>query len=144
MPNPVGTPGNLVAAHPGNTNGLAHGAYSVRREVHPRAAEIADALLAAAPHTVPLDRLAAEEIGALVVLLDRIDAALADGKVENRNGQVRSLIDLRGRMSSRLERWLREFGLTPASRAEWAARMAQGGLADEIARRRAAIEGSAA
>ena len=29
-------------------------------------------------------------------------------------------------VSGRLERWLREFGLTPAARAEWAARLAPG------------------
>jgi hypothetical protein len=135
--NQAGNPSTLVAAHPGNQNRFAHGAYSPRRELEPRAAEIAEALLEA-PHTVALDRLAAEEIGALVLLLDRVDAALSDGRVENRRGQVRSLIDLRNRLSGRLERWLREFGLTPASRADFAATLAQGGLAAEIARRRRA------
>jgi hypothetical protein len=64
-----------------------------------------EALLEAAPHTIRLDRIGAEEIGALIVLLDRVDAALSDGRVENRKGQVRSLIDLRNRLSGRLERW---------------------------------------
>ena len=44
--------------------------------------------------------------------MDRVDAALSDGRVENRKGQVRSLIDLRNSLSGRLERWLREFGVT--------------------------------
>lgn len=90
----------------------------------------------AAEHTVPLDRFAAEEIGALVVQLNRIDAALADGRVENRHGQLRTLLDLRNRTSARLEKWLREFAATPASRAEFRESYARGNLAAEIARRR--------
>jgi integrase len=49
MPNPNGTPENLVAAHPGNESRLVHGLYSARRELDPRAAEIAEALLEALP-----------------------------------------------------------------------------------------------
>jgi hypothetical protein len=77
-----------------------------------------------------------EENGALVVQLDRIDAALADGRVE-RNGTARSLITVRDKLSGRLESWLRQFGLTPASRADWARQLAEGeSLADTIRRRR--------
>jgi hypothetical protein len=133
--NEAGHPSTLVASHPGNRNRELHGAYSLRRELDPRATEIADALLDAAPHTIPLDRIGAEEIGSLIVTMDRIDVALSDGRVENRRGQVRSLIDLRSRLSGRLERWLREFGLTPAARAEWAARLAEGGLGAQIRQR---------
>jgi hypothetical protein len=133
--NDAGHPSTLVASHPGNRSRELHGAYSLRRELDPRALEIAEALLEAAPHTIPLDRIGAEEIGALIVMMDRVDAALSDGRVENRRGQVRSLIDLRGRLSGRLERWLREFGLTPAARAEWAARLAEGGLGAQIQQR---------
>jgi hypothetical protein len=92
----------------------------------------------AAPHTVPLDRFGAEEIGALVAQLERIDAALEDGQVEGKRGQARALIDLRSRLSGRLEKWLSAYGLTPLSRATWAESMARGGLAAEIARQRAA------
>jgi hypothetical protein len=60
--------------------------------------------------------------------------------VENHKGQVRSLIDLRNRLSGRLERWLREYGLTPAARAEWAARLAEGGLGSQIRRQLEAVE----
>lgn len=126
----------LQPAQPGNSNRLTHGAYSGRDQLDAAAVAVADALMQA-EHTVPLDRLAAEEIGALVVQLDRIDAALADGRVENRRGDARSLLDLRNRTSGRLERWLREFGLTPASRAAFAETLARGNLAAEIARRRA-------
>ena len=46
-----------------------------------------------------------------------------------------TLLDLRLRASGRLQRWLDGFGATPASRAAWAATLAQGGLAADIARR---------
>ena len=35
----------------------------------------------------------------------------------------------------RLERWLAAFGATPAARADWAARLARGGIPNEIARK---------
>jgi hypothetical protein len=138
--NKRGNPETLQARQPGNRNRLTHGAYSklARAELEPAAKEIADALMQA-PHVDPLDRLAAEEIGALVVQLDRIDAALADGRVE-RGGTARALIVVRDKLSGRLESWLRQFGLTPASRAEWARQLAEGeSLAETIRRRRAAI-----
>jgi hypothetical protein len=91
-----------------------------------------------APHTVQLDRIGAEEIGSLLVQLERIDAALEDGRVEGKAGQARALIDLRSRLSGRLEKWLAAYGLTPLSRATWAESLARGGLAAEMARRRAA------
>jgi hypothetical protein len=140
-----GHPKTLVASHPRNQHRLVHGAFSklARAELDPAAREIADALMEA-PHVDPLDRLAAEEIGALVVQLGRIDAALADGRVE-RNGTARSLIATRTKLSSRLESWLRQFGLTPASRAEWAKQLAEGEtLAESIRRRREAINGDGA
>jgi len=91
-----------------------------------------------APHTVALDRIGAEEIGALVAQLERIDSALEDGRVEGKGGQARTLIDLRSRLSGRLQGWLAAYGLTPLSRASWAESLARGGLAAEIARQRAA------
>jgi hypothetical protein len=54
--NETGYPSTLVASHPGNRNRELHGAYSVRRQLDPRAAEIAEALLEAAPHAIPVDR----------------------------------------------------------------------------------------
>jgi hypothetical protein len=70
-----GTPANLIPAHTGNTNAVRSGVYSPRT-LAPRAREVADALLAA-PQAVPLDQIAAEEIGSLVALLEAIDADLA-------------------------------------------------------------------
>jgi hypothetical protein len=86
MPNPNGTPENLVAAHPGNESRLVHGLYRARRQLAPRATEIAEALLEAAPHTIPLDRIGAEEIGALIVTMDRIDADRRRGEREGDHG----------------------------------------------------------
>lgn len=129
-----GNTANLLPGAPeGNRNREVHGAYG-RRQLDPQAREIA-AVLLAAEHTVPLDRFAAEEIGALVAQLDRIDAALADGRVESR-GRPRGLIALRGQLSTRLQAWLRDFGLTPRSRAEFVESLARGSLADEIRKRR--------
>lgn len=134
--NKGGHPQTLVAAQPGNRNREQHGLYAAPgRDIDPAAEAVAHWLMSA-PHTVDLDHLAATEIGKLVVLLDRMDAALADGHLERR-GQARGLIDMRLRLSGRLEKWLRQFGLTPASRAEFAKALAEGGLAAEIARRRA-------
>jgi hypothetical protein len=97
------------------------------------AQEVAEALLAL-PHTQPIDRVAAEEIGALVARIEALDVAL-DARQPGSRGTA-SLLDLRLRASGRLERWLAAFGATPAARAEWAAALARGGLADEIRRRR--------
>jgi hypothetical protein len=96
-----------------------------------------------APHTVPLDAIAAEEIGSIVATLEAIDTDLLARGLTNAEGDARSLLDLRIRMSGRLERWLREFGATPASRAEWAERVAPGRV-DGGARAQRAREGSRA
>jgi hypothetical protein len=139
MTNPQGHPATLVH-QPGNTAAVKHGVYSAgNRVLAPRAQEIADALMQL-DHVQPLDRLAAEEIGALVARVEVLDAEL-DRRGPGGKGTA-TLLDLRLRASSRLERWLREFGATPAARADWAARLAQGGLAAEIARRRGAESSS--
>jgi hypothetical protein len=131
--NPRGTP-EVLRPQPGNTHAVRHGAYAAgNRVLAPRAQEIAEALLQL-PHTVGIDRLAAEEIGALVARIEALDAAL-DARQPGTRGTA-TLLDLRLRASGRLERWLHAFGATPAARAEWAAALARGGLADEIRRRR--------
>jgi len=141
MANPGGHPATL--RHDSEAQAarrVVHRAYSPRL-LAPRARELADALLAL-PHVQPIDQLAAEEIGALVARIDAVDAAL-DARQVGTKGTA-TLMDLRLRFSSRLERWLAAFGATPAARADWAARLAQGGLADEIRRRRAEREGNGA
>jgi Phage terminase, small subunit len=137
-----GNPSTLVSAHPGNSNRLVHGYYSGRPGLSEQAIAIAD-LLMEAPHVVPLDRIAAEEIGALMDLIGKIDAALADGRVENRRTlNARNLIDVRNRLSKQLSSWLREFGLTPAARAEWAAKLAQPSFQETVERIRRETEES--
>jgi hypothetical protein len=127
-----GTPETLVPAQVGNANAAKSGVYSPRL-LAPRAREVADALLAA-PHAVPLDQPAAEEIGSLVALLEAIDSDLAKRGLTNRRGDARSLLDLRVRVSGRLERWLREFGATPASRIDWAGKVAYGEVVAAVVR----------
>lgn len=141
--NRKGTPSNLVAAHPGNTNAAKMGVYSPRL-LAPRAREVADALMAA-PQAAPLDQIAAEEIGSLVALLEAIDADLDEHGLTTGKGEARSLLDLRVRVSGRLERWLREFGATPAARVEWAGSLGRAEamatvMRDELARGRALRE----
>ena len=134
-----GHPQTLVASHPDNAHAVKSGAFSRTGRPHAqRAAEIAEAVMAA-PHVAELDVLAAREIGSLVALIEAIDADIAKrGALEPRRGNPRNVVDIRLRASGRLERWLKEFGLTPASRAEWARTLAEGTLAADIARRRAA------
>jgi len=69
------------------------------------------------PHVVPLDRLAAEEIGRLQAMIEAIDDYLATRPIVNRKGEAHSLIAPRLRASALLQRLCVEFGLTPASRA---------------------------
>jgi hypothetical protein len=116
----------------GNTNAVRHGAFS-RQTLAPRARELAEALLDA-PHTVPLDRIAAEEIGAVVAMLEAIDDDLLERGLTDRHGDARSLVELRIRLSGRLERWLREFGATPASRVQWVERLSRGEALGDVVR----------
>jgi hypothetical protein len=129
MPNPNGTASSLVPAEPGNVRALKHGAYS-DRFMDGRVGEIVTELMAL-PHVRTIDLPAAREIAHLTVLAERIDAALADGRVESKRGQLRALVDQRRRLSAQLERWHAEFGMTPRSRATWAGRST---LAAEIRR----------
>lgn len=88
--NENGHPMTLQPSHPGNQNRLAHGAYSSNPDLSPRASEVADALMSL-PHVAALDRLAAEEIGRLAALLERVDADLADRGLTRKNGEARTL-----------------------------------------------------
>jgi hypothetical protein len=133
--NANGHPETLVPAERGNTLGVRHGAYSRSgRVLAPRAEQIAAALMEL-PHAQPLDVLAAEEIGSLMATLEAVDRALSDGRVENKRGEVGHLLDVKARLSRQLREWLAAFGATPAARADWAAKLARGSLADDIQRR---------
>jgi hypothetical protein len=139
--NPDGTPENLVAAHPANTNAVRSGVWSrTGRVLEPRAREIADALLAE-PHTAEIDALGALEIGRVLAIIEAIDRDLEQRGLTRKSGEPRKLLELRERYSRRLESWLGAYGATPAARASWAARLAGSSLADEIRERQRAIEG---
>ena len=127
----------LVASHPGNLNAARHGVHSrTGRVLAPRAAELADALMQL-PHVQELDRVAASEIASIVSRLEAIDADLEERGHFGRGG-ARSLLEHKARLGKELRQWLREFGGTPRARAEFAKALAEGGLAQEIARRRSA------
>ena len=130
----------LIASHPANVHAARSGIYSrTGRVLAGRAEEIAEYLMTA-PHTEPLDSIAAEEIGSLIAHIEAIDTDLAQRGRRDR----KTLLQHRTRLGRELRAWMREFGGTPKARAEWAREVAQGGLAAEIARRRAAArEGQA-
>ena len=113
MSNPRGNADALIPAPKGNLRGLRHGVHSKnRRAPQPRAEEIA-AALREMPHLVPADAVGLEEVASLLAALEAIDAALADGKVETKGGQVRHLLTVKATLSKQLREWLREFGATP-------------------------------
>jgi hypothetical protein len=71
----------------------------------------------------PLDALAADEIGSIVARLEAIDRDLDQRGQVGRSG-ARSLLEHRVRLSRELRAWLRDFGGTPRSRADFANRLA--------------------
>ena len=80
--NQRGHPETLRARQPGNANALRAGVFSPRA-LAPRAREVADALMGAS-HAVPLDQIAAEEIGSLVATLEAIDRDLQEWGLTDR------------------------------------------------------------
>jgi hypothetical protein len=129
-------PATLVASHPGNAHARKSGAFSRTGRPYPdRTAEITEAIMAA---HAELDIYAANEVAALIAMIEAIDADLAKRGVMDKRGSPRkALLNLRLRASGRLATWCSAFGLTPQSRADWAKTLAEGSLAAEIARRRA-------
>ena len=118
MSNANGHPTTLVAAQPGNVNALRTGLWSgAALAKDPAVRELAEAVMAS-PMTDTLDEVGAVEIAKLLVLIDRVDADLAErGIVRPRTGEPRALLDHRRRLSGQLERWLSAYGMTPAARA---------------------------
>ena len=90
-----------------------------------------------AAHAQPLDVLAAEEIGSIIAALEAVDRDLR----ERGPGRTKSLLEHKARLGRELRAWLREFGGTARSRAEFARELAEGGLAGEIRRRIAEADG---
>jgi hypothetical protein len=137
-----GTSANLVAAHPGNRNAVRSGIFSrTGRVLAPRAREIADELMTA-PHVSTLDATGAEEIGALIALIEAMDADIAERGL-TRRGDARALVKLRLQASRRLQDWLAAYGMTPRSRAEFLREHLAGrSLIADLNRRRADAEAS--
>src|SRR4051794_29966552 len=99
--NANGNAKTLTPAEPGNTLAARHAVYSPRLR-EPRAREIAEAIMEGA-HTVPLDLLAALEVGRLVALIESLDVALGEGgPVNPTTAKARAVVDLRLRASRRL------------------------------------------
>lgn len=71
----------------------------------------------ASPYSSSFDAFGAEEIGALIALLEAMDADLAARRITARNGEVRSLVKLRIGASRRLQEWLGHYALTPRATA---------------------------
>lgn len=121
---------NLVARHNGNASALKHGLHArpelLAPEIAGRVSELAEL-----PWASSADRIALEEVGRLLVLIDRVDADLA----KRGPTRTKTLLDQRVRLSRALHRWLESLGATPQTRAAWAGRLK---LAAEI---RAALNG---
>jgi hypothetical protein len=99
-----------------------------------------EAALLEMPHLVPVDAIGISEIASVLATLEAIDKALADGRVENKRGQVRALLATKATLSRQLREWLREFGGTPRARFEFARSLSTPTLGEEIARRVAEID----
>lgn len=130
-------PKHLVASHPGNAHAERSSVFARRNvALDPEVQELAAAILAE-PHVSAMDEMGATEVAKLLVLIDRLDADLKKRGVV-KGGEARGILDHRRKFSAQLERWLAAYGLTPASRAELLRAVATGGLAHDIAKRRAA------
>jgi hypothetical protein len=91
----------------------------------------------AAGFVAEIDWLGARELGSMLALGETLDRDIAKRGALTSRGNPRKIVELRMRLSGRIERWMAQYGATPASRAAVAQALAQGGLAAEIARRRA-------
>ncbi len=95
---------SLVPAHPGNTNAVKAGVFSPRI-LATRVAEV-DAELASQSHEETFEAVLRQEIAALTILAQAMDASLEQEGIRGRGGEPRSLIDRRLRVNDRLRRTL--------------------------------------
>jgi hypothetical protein len=138
MPNPNGTPTNLVAAHPGNRSRLVHGAYSPRL-LEERAEKLFEAIMAE-PHVAPCDAVGAAQIARLEARVEALDRALSHPRLSPQ--KLALLGDLQLRAIRRLTELLDRYGMTPKGRAEWARQLAEGESLAETSRRKRAEVGN--
>lgn len=138
--NENGHPPTLVAAHPGNRNRYVHGLLSARPpEMTEEGRAIVDAILDL-PHVSEADLLVVERLAMLTLSVRRVEAALADGHVENRRGEARKLLDVQRRLSAEIRVLSDALGLTPAARATWTRVLVEGSLRERINRRLAELD----
>jgi hypothetical protein len=86
--------GNLVPSHPGNAPALKHGLHARPEFLAPEIAERVTEL-AELPWATNADRVALEEVGRLLVLIEHLDADLA----KRGTTRTKTLIDQRVRLS---------------------------------------------
>lgn len=143
IPNPDGHPETLVASHPGNLHRATHGVFS-KRVREPRAAEVADALMAL-PHVVEVDEVAALVVGDLFALHEALTGELAKclerlrSEDEDDHGPAAARLarfaEIELRTAGRLMEGLDRFAASPSSRARWRRDFAAGETLAETARR---------
>jgi hypothetical protein len=126
-----GNPRTLVASHPGNTNALKYGVHS-SQSIEPRAAEIVSHLTESFEFSVP-QRIAVEQVGRFIAILEAIDRDLDDRGLVDKRGEARSLLNHRSRISRQLDRELAK--IAPSIERQTADRQApsQPGRSDYVA-----------
>lgn len=102
--NKRGTPSNLVASHPGNSNAVQSGVHSPRL-IQARAAEITVELSGRFSFS-PTEALAVHEVARCIAILEAIDRDLDERGLVDRTGKARYLLGYRSRLSRQLDRWL--------------------------------------
>lgn len=112
--NEGGHPETLVASHPANTSAGKRGVFSARMREDQVALRLER--LSQAPDILPPDHPLLEAIASQQALIDAMDEDIAARGVTDRNGKVRSIVDLRNRAMGRLLRLLEAAGATPDSR----------------------------
>jgi hypothetical protein len=117
--NPRGTPANLKAVHPRNTNAVKHGAYSQSIKA-PRVAEVLQELVADHPEEALANLRALAELYATAERLSDWVAARDDGGIAANGKITPPLLEARKAWALYLDK-ARELGITCRGRRELAA-----------------------
>jgi hypothetical protein len=105
----------LQPRQPGNRNAVSHGFYATHRSLSPRGQETVEWLFANATHLIPTDRVVVEELAHILDLRDRMDERGYDGR------RATSELEVRTKISLRVEKLTSRLALTPEARLSWAA-----------------------
>src|SRR5262245_2362733 len=117
--NRAGTPKNLKAAHPRNTNAVKHGAYSSSIK-EPRVADVTQELVMEHPEEAPANLRALAELYVTAERLSDWVAARADGGIAANGKITPPLLEARKAWALYLDK-ARELGITCRGRREVAA-----------------------